>query len=180
AADKGDRLYELKGLTVTKDDVASHFERYDLLDDQVRFLEGWFKDTLPTAPIERLAVLRMDGDLYESTMDALNALYHKVSVGGYVIVDDYNAIAGCARAVDEFREAHSITDEMIKVDHHVVYWQKTQGIAPNPVPVQRVTTKPAPPAEKPRLRDMTAQELMNRAVGKVRHEARKLRGESDS
>jgi Macrocin-O-methyltransferase (TylF) len=49
----------------------------------------WFNDTLPDAPIDRLAVLRLDGDMYESTIEALNALYHKVSYGGSVIVDDY-------------------------------------------------------------------------------------------
>jgi hypothetical protein len=47
---------------------------FALLDEQVRFLEGWFRDTLPGAPIERLAVLRLDGDLYESTMQALECL----------------------------------------------------------------------------------------------------------
>ena len=57
------------------EEVQALFKRYDLLDAQVRFLKGSFKDTLATAPIERLAVLRLDGDLYESTMDALVPLY---------------------------------------------------------------------------------------------------------
>ncbi len=74
------------------------FERFGLLDGQVKFLKGWFRDTLPTAPIQRIALLRMDGDLYSSTMDALKYLYPKVSPGGYVIVDDYNSWAACRQA----------------------------------------------------------------------------------
>ena len=85
------------------------FARYDLLDDRVRFLKGWFKDTLPTAPIEQLALLRVDGDLYESTWDALHALYDKVSEGGFVIIDDYGDFPPCRQAVDDFRQARGIT-----------------------------------------------------------------------
>jgi O-methyltransferase len=57
----------------------------------VRFLPGWFRETLPSAPIKRLAVLRLEGDLYESTIVALDALYPKLSPGGFAIVDDYGA-----------------------------------------------------------------------------------------
>ena len=72
-----------------------NFERYGLLDDRVRFLEGWFKDTLPTAPIERLSLMRLDGDMYESTMQAIEALYPKLSPGGFCIVDDYGSYDPC-------------------------------------------------------------------------------------
>lgn len=80
------------------EDVREHFARYGLLDEQVRFLRGWFGDTLPTAPIARLAVLRLDGDFYESSLEALEALYPKLSPGGYAIVDDYGTFTEC-RAV---------------------------------------------------------------------------------
>ena len=93
-------------LMVGADQVRANFDRYGLLDDQVRFLEGWFADTLPMAPIEQLAILRLDGDLYESTMDALVPLYEKVSPGGFVIVDDYGAWEPCRKAVDDFRAQH--------------------------------------------------------------------------
>jgi len=66
------------------------------------FLEGWFKDTLPNAPIDKIAVLRLDGDMYESTIQALESLYHKVSAGGAVIIDDY-FLKACAEAVTDFR-----------------------------------------------------------------------------
>src|SRR5512147_1897752 len=62
--DAGNQLSMFPQLAVSADEVRANFERYDLLDDQVAFLEGWFRDTLPTAPIDRLALLRMDGDLY--------------------------------------------------------------------------------------------------------------------
>jgi len=112
-------------LAVGLEAVKANFARYGLLDDRVEFLPGWFKDTLPSAPIERLAVLRLDGDLYESTMDALSALYPKVSPGGYVIVDDYGCLEACKRAVDDYRAAHGITDEIREVDWTGAYWQRT-------------------------------------------------------
>ena len=103
--------------------VRRNFERYGLLDDRVRFLEGWFRDTLPTAPLGDLAILRLDGDLYESTMDALVPLYPKVSPGGFVIVDDYN-LPPCRKAVHEFRDAHDIHDEIVPIDDAGVFWRK--------------------------------------------------------
>jgi O-methyltransferase len=113
------------GLAISLEAVKGLFERYGLLDDQVRFLKGWFKDTLPGAPIERLALLRLDGDLYESTMDALIALYGKVSAGGFVIVDDYYSCPPCRAAVEDFRRAHRIDDNMIQIDEQSLFWRKT-------------------------------------------------------
>ena len=101
--DLGDRLHTFPLLAVSLDRVRDNFRRYGLLDEQVRFLEGWFRDTLPTAPIERLAVLRLDGDMYESTILALESLYDRLSVGGYVIVDDFGSVDGCRQAVHDFR-----------------------------------------------------------------------------
>ena len=95
--DAGHDMSGVSTLMVGADQVRANFDRYGLLDDQVRFLEGWFADTLPMAPIEQLAILRLDGDLYESTMDALVPLYEKVSPGGFVIVDDYGAWEPCRR-----------------------------------------------------------------------------------
>ena len=110
------------------DDVRANFAAFDLLDDRVRFLPGWFKDTLPTAPIDRLAVLRLDGDYYESTRDALTSLYDRVSVGGYVIVDDYGEDdwTYCRRAVDEFRVERAISAPLITVDARCSYWQRSR------------------------------------------------------
>ena len=65
--------------------VRENFARFGLLDDQVHFLKGWFKDTLPSAEISQLAIIRLDGDYYESTHDAFAHLYPKPSPGGHVI-----------------------------------------------------------------------------------------------
>src|SRR3954451_13484325 len=87
-ADVGSKMHEFPEFSVLLDEVKSAFYRYGLLDSQVVFLEGLFKDTLPRAPVQQLAVLRLDGDMYESTMDGLVHLYEKLSQGGSLIVDD--------------------------------------------------------------------------------------------
>ena len=110
-------------LAVGLDVVKANFRKYDLLDDQVRFLPGWFKDTLPDAPIEKLSLIRLDGDYYESTMTALSALYPKLSKGGYVIVDDYQ-IDACRRAVGDYLGSVGETPELHPIDGSSVYWQR--------------------------------------------------------
>ncbi|MBF0611658.1 MAG: macrocin O-methyltransferase [Magnetococcales bacterium] len=112
-------------LVVPLPEVQGLFSRYGLLDEQVRFLPGWFKDTLKTAPIEKLAILRLDGDLYESTMDALNPLYDKVQPGGFIIVDDYEAVQPCKKAIHDFRASRGIHDEIITIDQYGVFWRKS-------------------------------------------------------
>ena len=111
-------------LAVPIEQVQELFSRYGLLDAQVRFLKGWFKETLKDAPIDRLALLRLDGDLYESTMDTLVPLYDKVSPGGFVIVDDYHSCAPCQCAVDEFRATRNIAAPLREIDKQSVYWRK--------------------------------------------------------
>ena len=110
-------------LGISEETVRENFRRYDLLDDQVNFLPGWFRDTLPTAPVKELAVLRLDGDFYESTMDGLNNLYPKLSPGGFVIVDDY-VHGPCAQAVHEYRKEFGITEEIIDIDGTGVFWRR--------------------------------------------------------
>ncbi|MEX1019737.1 MAG: TylF/MycF/NovP-related O-methyltransferase [Litorilinea sp.] len=105
-------------------EVEENFRRYDLWDDQVRLLPGWFKDTLPTAPVERLALLRLDGDYYESTTDALTHLYPKLSPGGFVIIDDY-MVNSCSRAIHDYRAAHGIEEPIQNVDGWCAYWRRS-------------------------------------------------------
>jgi hypothetical protein len=124
-SDRGDIHHTYEELSVSLDEVKANFAKYGLLDDRVVFLKGWFKDTLRAAPIERLAVLRLDGDMYESTMDALSALYDKVSTRGFVIVDDYGCIESCRRAVHDFRDARGIADPIVDIDGFGVYWRKS-------------------------------------------------------
>jgi O-methyltransferase len=113
-------------LAISLEKVQDLFARYDLLDAQVRFLPGWFKETLPRAPIERVALLRIDADLYESTWDALSALYPKLRPGGFVIVDDYHCIPACPEAVDEYRQREDITTPLEAIDWTGVFWQKSR------------------------------------------------------
>jgi O-methyltransferase len=124
-ADKGIRLDRFSGvLAVPEAEVKANFERYGLLDDQVRFLPGWFKDTLHDAPIDRIAVLRLDGDLYESTIQALDALYPRLSPGGFCIIDDYHAIGACRQAVADYRAEHVVSAEIVDIDGTGVLWRK--------------------------------------------------------
>jgi len=112
------------GLAVSMEDVKSNFKKYDLLSEQVKFLKGWFKDTLHDAPINQLSLLRLDGDLYESTMDALEALYDKLSPEGFVIIDDYKALTQCEEAVQDFRVKNGINNKIQKIDNEAVFWRK--------------------------------------------------------
>lgn len=122
-ADKGDFAHVRKFTEVSLEEVKRNFENYGLLDDQVQFIPGWFKDSLPTAPVDRLAILRLDGDLYQSTIEALANLYPKLSKGGYVIVDDY-AWPACKQAVHDYRSKEGITDSIKEIDRWGAYWRR--------------------------------------------------------
>ena len=95
--------------------------------------KGWFNETCPTSPVDKISFLRLDGDLYASTMDALNAFYHKVVPGGYIYVDDYGSYNGCKQAIDEFRLLHNIDEEIKYVieferkgsyRYEAIWWKK--------------------------------------------------------
>ena len=119
----GPDLSQVDALKVSLEDVKSNFSEFELLDDQVEFLEGWFCDTLPGAPIDKLSILRLDGDMYNSTMDALTSLFDKVSKGGYVIVDDYYSWDSCKAAVTDFLKERSLGPEIREIDWTGAYWQ---------------------------------------------------------
>ncbi|MEC1260433.1 TylF/MycF family methyltransferase [Bacillus swezeyi] len=122
--DIGDRHYKVDFLKVSLEEVQNNFKKYDLLDENVQFLKGWFKDTLPDAPIDQLAILRLDGDMYESTMDSLSNLYEKVSKGGFVIIDDFT-LKGCRAAVLDFLKEHHLDESvLVPIDPYSVYWRK--------------------------------------------------------
>jgi len=124
-ADKGVRLDRFSFvLAVSEAEVRANFERYGLLDDRVRFLPGWFKDTLHDAPIDRIAVLRLDGDLYESTIQALDGLYPRLSPGGFCVIDDYHAMEPCRQAVTDYRAKHGVTADIEDIDGSGVLWRK--------------------------------------------------------
>ena len=122
-ADNGDQHHTYKCLSISLDDVQNNFKKYNLLDDNVIFVKGFFEHSLKTAPITKLSILRLDGDMYSSTIQVLDYLYDKVSIGGFIIVDDY-ALHGCKCAVDDFRASRNITSELKVIDYTGRYWVK--------------------------------------------------------
>ena len=118
------KLHTVDYLRVSRETVQRSFELFGLMSDNVRFIEGYFEDTLKTAPVDKLAVARLDGDMYSSTICALDALYPKVSKGGFVIIDDYG-LEQCAAAVTDFRNAHGITDPLQRIDWTGMFWKVT-------------------------------------------------------
>jgi O-methyltransferase len=128
-ADSNDIHHIYTYLAVSRDEVEHNFRKYGLLDDKVVFLQGWFKDTLPAAPVEKLSVLRVDADMYGSTLEALVHLYPKLSMGGFCIIDDY-ALNGCRQAVDDFRAERQIEAEIHEIDWTGIFWRK--GFAGDP------------------------------------------------
>jgi O-methyltransferase len=111
-------------LAISVAEVQHNFRRYGLLDDQVQFLVGWFKDTLATAPISNLAVLRLDGDLYESTWQGLEALYPRLSVGGFCVIDDYGCYEPCRQAVHDYRNRYGISEPIESIDWTGSFWRR--------------------------------------------------------
>lgn len=122
--DTGSQLHRYSELAISLETVQGNFAKYGLLDNQVRFLKGWFHETLPTAPIGPLSIARLDGDLYESTIVALDALYPKLSVGGFLIVDDYGGLESCRQAVADFRTKHGVTETIHMIDDIGAYWRR--------------------------------------------------------
>jgi O-methyltransferase len=99
--DSNDLHSTIDFLRVSLPEVQRNLEKYLLDIDKVNLVKGWFDQTLPTLPVTEISILRLDGDMYSSTMDALNALYEKVSTGGIVIIDDY-CLQGAKRAIHDF------------------------------------------------------------------------------
>jgi hypothetical protein len=123
-ADSGSDLHTFEYLAVSLEEVKENFNRYGLLDDQVCFLKGWFCDTLPTLSNQKWSLVRLDGDMYESTMNALENLYPNLSSGGYIIVDDYGCVPACRQAVEDYRETHGIREKICPIDWTGVFWQR--------------------------------------------------------
>jgi len=123
-ADKDDILYSFPQLAVSLEQVKANFDKYGLLDEQVVFVEGYFEHTLHKLDAKPFALLRLDGDMYQSTIEALEALYPRLSPGGYVIIDDYGAYASCRKAVHDYRGKHGIEAPLIQIDWTGWWWRK--------------------------------------------------------
>lgn len=127
--DEGLNLHLYPALAVPLEEVKANFARYGLLDDQVVFVEGLFQESLPALEAGPFALLRLDGDLYESTYAALDALYPKLSPGGFVILDDFNLIPACRQAALDYRARNNIEALIHEPDWNSAWWRQseTQG-----------------------------------------------------
>jgi len=123
-ADKGDEEYKWDYLRISLEQVIESFKRFNLFDDKVIFLKGWFRDTLKTEKINKLALVRLDGDMYESTWDGLISLYPKLENGGFLIIDDYWNNESCRKAVNDYFLDNNITKQIVKIDWTGAYVQK--------------------------------------------------------
>lgn len=123
-ADAGSKFHEYPELAVSLDQVKENFRRFNLLDDQVVFVKGFFKDTLSTLPCKEIAVLRLDGDMYESTIGPMRQLYDKISPQGWVIIDDYEVVPACKQAVHDFFEEIGIDPALNAIDGVGRFFQK--------------------------------------------------------
>lgn len=129
--DKKDKNWDVMHwyLAVPEVIVASNFRKYGLLDHNVVFAKGFFNETMPELKkhAERFSVMRLDGDMYESTVDVLYNLYDKLSIGGYVIMDDWFGFPSKTACEDFFR-VHGIQPEIIPIDNFSAYWKKTEEV----------------------------------------------------
>jgi O-methyltransferase len=88
---------------------------------EVHIIPGWFRDTLPHYAGSPIAVLRIDGDWYESTMDCLTSLYPQVVQGGLILLDDYYYWEGCTRAVHDFLSKNGLPDRLRQFHDNIAY-----------------------------------------------------------
>lgn len=128
--DSGDIHWTLQDLAISLEDVKDNFKLFSDIDENVIFVKGWFKDTMPVNNIEKISILRLDGDMYESTIDVLDYLYPKLSIGGFCIIDDF-AHKGAHTAVMDYRKKHNILDDIITIDesgnsYPSSYWIKSK------------------------------------------------------
>lgn len=119
---------ELDYLKIAQETVEENFRAFGVLDSNVEFVKGYFVDSLPHIKVKQIAVLRMDGDMYESTMDQLFNLYDRVPIGGWVIIDDFKAVAACQKAIADFRNWHGLSEPIITIDRYAAYFIKEKNV----------------------------------------------------
>lgn len=123
-ADAGDDNHTYKFLAVSLEQVKKNFAAYDLLSDNVVFVKGYFETSLVAIPDAPISILRLDGDMYGSTMTVLQQLYDRVSGGGFIIIDDWNILKS-RQAVLDFIADRRLSAQIIPIDECSVYWRKS-------------------------------------------------------
>jgi O-methyltransferase len=106
-------------------EIVFQFNKFELNTNNIELIEGDVFDTLESQDIKNISLLRLDIDMYESTLFALEVLYPLVCSGGYIIIDDYYVEKfNCKEAVDYFRSEHNILEKLNRIGNFIVYWQK--------------------------------------------------------
>jgi O-methyltransferase len=123
-------------LAVPLEEVKETFTRFGCTEG-VEFAPGFFQETLPRLGDRRWSIIRLDGDTYDSVRVAMESLYPGLSVGGYLIVDDYLSLDQCRAAIDDFRREHGITEPLEEVDWSCVRWRRQSD---EPVSIRSVGT----------------------------------------
>jgi hypothetical protein len=112
----------------TAGDVERLFRRCHLWGDDVHILEGRLEEMLADRRWKQLSLIHIDVDFYEPTLAALELTYDSLSVGGYVVIDDYGVeMFNCADAVDDFRAAHRISEPLQRMTDYIAYWRRDSG-----------------------------------------------------
>jgi O-methyltransferase len=90
-------------------DVIRAFERHGLAVDgtSIRLVKGLFEDTWPGNAPQQIAFAHLDCDWYDPVKYCLDVVAERLSPGGVIVLDDYNAWGGCRTATDEFKAARS-------------------------------------------------------------------------
>lgn len=130
-----DRLVSSGITSHSVDNVKKNITRLGYSINNITFIKGWFQDTIPKNDIKEIAVLRLDGDLYESTLICLQYLYPKVTKGGFVIIDDYS-LPGARKAFEDYKKSdlwieYTLTIPLNKVPpdaNGVVWFQKQDDV----------------------------------------------------
>jgi O-methyltransferase len=117
--DEGDIHWKYSHLSISMNEVITNFSKFGLTEN-VKFVKGWFADTLPKLN-NTYSLIRLDGDMYKSTMDAISDLYPKLNEGGFCIIDDYGAVKGCKEAIHDYFDANGLNHELNRIDW-TGYW----------------------------------------------------------
>ncbi len=99
-------------------EVKDNIETCDYPMEKIHFIQGKVEDTIPIISIpDKIAILRLDTDFYESTRHELEHLFPRLEKGGILIIDDYGHWQGCKKAVDEYIEKNNIQIFLNRIDY---------------------------------------------------------------
>lgn len=129
----------VKGVSI--DEIKHNFFKFNLLDDNIIFVKGWIDDQFVKNLFihdmneneKQFSIIRIDLDLYKPTKYILKYLYKRLTIGGYIIFDEYFIdIMGEKLAVDQFRKENNIKEEISRTGdaktQRIGYWKKKYQI----------------------------------------------------